>query len=98
VCGLKWSFDERMLASGGNDNKLYVWAPQLGGAGNNRARSRMSSTSIDANPLCKFSDHCAAVKVFIYIYICIPLYIIYEFKNVFFKWRIAFGYCRVILS
>ena len=28
VCGLKWSFDERMLASGGNDNKLYVWQPQ----------------------------------------------------------------------
>lgn len=26
VCGLKWSFDERMLASGGNDNKLYVWS------------------------------------------------------------------------
>jgi WD40 repeat protein len=31
VCGLKWSFDERMLASGGNDNKLYVWTPQQGG-------------------------------------------------------------------
>eukprot|EP00392_Amoebophrya_sp_AT5.2_P005878 g5888.t1 len=25
VCGLKWSFDEQQLASGGNDNKLYVW-------------------------------------------------------------------------
>jgi len=25
VCGLKWSFDEQMLASGGNDNKLLVW-------------------------------------------------------------------------
>ncbi|KAJ1433378.1 WD40-repeat-containing domain protein [Ochromonadaceae sp. CCMP2298] len=25
VCGLKWSFDEKMLASGGNDNKLFVW-------------------------------------------------------------------------
>eukprot|EP00931_Biecheleriopsis_adriatica_P031921 TRINITY_DN18672_c0_g1_i1.p1 TRINITY_DN18672_c0_g1~~TRINITY_DN18672_c0_g1_i1.p1 ORF type:complete len:486 (+),score=64.22 TRINITY_DN18672_c0_g1_i1:33-1490(+) len=26
VCGLKWSFDEQQLASGGNDNKLYVWS------------------------------------------------------------------------
>lgn len=25
VCGLKWSPDEQSLASGGNDNKLYVW-------------------------------------------------------------------------
>ncbi|KAG5357807.1 Fizzy-related protein-like protein [Yarrowia sp. B02] len=25
VCGLKWSFDDNQLASGGNDNKLVVW-------------------------------------------------------------------------
>jgi len=25
VCGLKWSFDEQQLCSGGNDNKLYIW-------------------------------------------------------------------------
>ncbi|KAG7557499.1 WD40 repeat [Arabidopsis suecica] len=25
ICGLKWSFDNRELASGGNDNKLFVW-------------------------------------------------------------------------
>lgn len=25
VCGLKWSFTDNHLASGGNDNKLYVW-------------------------------------------------------------------------
>ena len=25
VCGLKWSLDERQLASGGNDNKLFIW-------------------------------------------------------------------------
>lgn len=25
VCGLKWSFGEQQLASGGNDNKLMVW-------------------------------------------------------------------------
>ncbi|KAG5061456.1 hypothetical protein GYH30_002319 [Glycine max] len=25
VCGLKWSYDNRELASGGNDNRLLVW-------------------------------------------------------------------------
>ncbi|EAR96851.1 WD-repeat cell cycle regulatory protein (macronuclear) [Tetrahymena thermophila SB210] len=25
ICGLKWSFDENILASGGNDNKLFLW-------------------------------------------------------------------------
>jgi cell division cycle 20-like protein 1, cofactor of APC complex len=25
ICGLKWSFDDQQLASGGNDNKLLVW-------------------------------------------------------------------------
>mmetsp|Transcript_13156 Transcript_13156/g.13264 ORF Transcript_13156/g.13264 Transcript_13156/m.13264 type:complete len:220 (+) Transcript_13156:671-1330(+) len=25
VCGLKWSFDEQQLGSGGNDNKLILW-------------------------------------------------------------------------
>lgn len=26
VCGLKWSMhDENQLASGGNDNKLFIW-------------------------------------------------------------------------
>eukprot|EP01038_Epipyxis_sp_PR26KG_P016341 gene16341-22265_t len=47
VCGLKWSFDEKMLASGGNDNKLFVWESQQG-------RS--------TEPLCRFEDHTAAVK------------------------------------
>ena len=27
VCGLKWSFDEQQLCSGGNDNKLLLWTP-----------------------------------------------------------------------
>lgn len=26
VCGLKWSFDDQQLASGGNDNKLLIWS------------------------------------------------------------------------
>ena len=25
MCGLKWSFDGKQLASGGNDNKLMIW-------------------------------------------------------------------------
>lgn len=28
VCGLKWSPDNQYLASGGNDNKLFVWSGQ----------------------------------------------------------------------
>lgn len=27
VCGLRWSYDERQLASGGNDNRLMIWGP-----------------------------------------------------------------------
>lgn len=28
VCGLKWSFDDQMFCSGGNDNKLFIWTPK----------------------------------------------------------------------
>lgn len=28
VCGLKWSFDNQMFCSGGNDNKLLIWTPK----------------------------------------------------------------------
>lgn len=57
VCGLKYSFEgfsgpQRQLASGGNDNKLYVWDAR-----------RVESTSFDGgNPLHRFTDHTAAVK------------------------------------
>lgn len=27
VCGMKWSFDDRQLASGGNDNKVSTIDP-----------------------------------------------------------------------
>ncbi|KAK3158336.1 hypothetical protein QOZ80_2AG0135820 [Eleusine coracana subsp. coracana] len=27
VCGLKWSYDDRHLASGGSDTRLFVWSP-----------------------------------------------------------------------
>jgi WD40 repeat protein len=47
VCGLKWSFDGSHLASGGNDNKLCVWAPMHGSG---------------SRPVHHFADHTAAVK------------------------------------
>jgi cell division cycle 20-like protein 1 (cofactor of APC complex) len=28
ICGMKWSFDEQQLATGGNDNKLFIWNTQ----------------------------------------------------------------------
>jgi len=30
ICGLKWSFDGEQLASGGNDNKLFLWSLAAG--------------------------------------------------------------------
>ncbi|KAF4032978.1 WD domain G-beta repeat [Phytophthora infestans] len=53
VCGLKWSFDGRQLASGGNDNKLLIWNVQ----------SVSSSLRGDTTmPLARFNEHSAAVK------------------------------------
>lgn len=48
ICGLKWSFDDKYLASGGNDNKLMVWSNQ------NHSRPN--------EPLFRFGSHKAAVK------------------------------------
>ncbi|KAJ8039890.1 Cell division cycle protein 20-like [Holothuria leucospilota] len=47
VCGLRWSPDGRVLASGANDNLLNIWA---------------ASTSTDSSPLYSFTQHQAAVK------------------------------------
>ncbi|KAL5858931.1 hypothetical protein ACOSQ4_000227 [Xanthoceras sorbifolium] len=47
VCGLKWSKESNLLASGGNENHIYIWDP-----------SNMSSS----NFLHRFNDHSAAVK------------------------------------
>ncbi|KAJ0407528.1 hypothetical protein ATCC90586_002193 [Pythium insidiosum] len=57
VCGLKWSFDDQQLASGGNDNKLFVWSVHA-------AASGLSSSSPGSGsvPVVRFSDHTAAVK------------------------------------
>jgi cell division cycle 20-like protein 1 (cofactor of APC complex) len=29
VCGVKFSFDDAYLASGGNDNAVYIWSPKM---------------------------------------------------------------------
>ncbi|KAI8102945.1 hypothetical protein M9434_005736 [Picochlorum sp. BPE23] len=47
VCGLKWSPDDREIASGGNDNHLMIWQP---------------GHSSSSDPVQKFSLHTAAVK------------------------------------
>lgn len=48
VCGLKWSPDGRFLASGGNDNNLFIWD--------------LASSSRRKNYKQCFSQHTAAVK------------------------------------
>ena len=47
VCGLKWSPDGEMLASGGNDNLVNIWSPNAGG---------------DILPTFQLTEHQAAVK------------------------------------
>lgn len=49
VCGLKWSPDGQHLASGGNDNKLFVW--NVAGTG-----------GVGVAPLQTYTEHLAAVK------------------------------------
>ncbi|KAK2822407.1 hypothetical protein Q5P01_022472 [Channa striata] len=51
VCGLKWSPDGRYLASGGNDNLVFIW-PSVSEGG-----SRNSSQSVHS-----WSEHQGAVK------------------------------------
>ncbi|KAH9257701.1 hypothetical protein BASA81_004159 [Batrachochytrium salamandrivorans] len=58
VCGLKYSFEgfsgpQRQLASGGNDNKLYVWDAR---------RQESVDGGLGGNPVHRFADHTAAVK------------------------------------
>ena len=50
VCGLKWSTSGQQLASGGNDNLLYIW---------DRSMASMHSRS---QWLHRLEDHTAAVK------------------------------------
>ncbi|KAL0329880.1 UNVERIFIED_CONTAM: Cell division cycle 20.2, cofactor of APC complex [Sesamum radiatum] len=50
VCGLKWCSSGRQLASGGNDNVLYIWC------------SSMASSNSSNQWLHRLTDHSAAVK------------------------------------
>ncbi|XP_062520146.1 fizzy-related protein homolog [Corticium candelabrum] len=50
VCGLKWSPDRQHFASGGNDNKLYVW------------NAGQVSSGVSCQPERKYTEHVAAVK------------------------------------
>lgn len=60
VCGLRWSFDDMQLASGGNDNKLLIWnGAGLGSGGSN---VQTGSTAAYNSPVLRFSYHDAAVK------------------------------------
>jgi len=63
VCGLKWSPDNQWLASGGNDNKLFVWAAAGGSIGsNNIAAMNTNTVPSSSPPIHSFTDHLAAVK------------------------------------
>jgi len=53
VCGLRFSLDWSQLASGGNDNKLYLWSLSM---------MRSSKDSPSQHPLMKFVQHTAAIK------------------------------------
>ncbi|PKA59236.1 Protein FIZZY-like 2 [Apostasia shenzhenica] len=50
VCGLKWSASGHQLASGGNDNVIFIWNPS------------MASSSTQTQWLHRFEGHNAAVK------------------------------------
>ncbi|CAK9024010.1 Cell division cycle protein 20 homolog (p55CDC) [Durusdinium trenchii] len=52
VCGLTWSPDGQMLASGGNDNLLCLWDARYAEGGRQTVQS----------PRLKITDHLAAVK------------------------------------
>ncbi|VFQ99205.1 unnamed protein product [Cuscuta campestris] len=56
VCGLIWSASGQQLASGGNDNLLYIWDRS------STAVSSSNSTSSTTQWLHRFEEHTAAVK------------------------------------
>lgn len=70
VCGLKWSSDDRELASGGNDNLLMIWSPGgIGGTSGMGYTGTGTGSSTHQNlqnhhhqPFQRFNAHQAAVK------------------------------------
>jgi cell division cycle 20-like protein 1 (cofactor of APC complex) len=53
ACGLRWSPDWSMLATGANDNKMLIWSA---------AYNKLNPLTGQTTPLWKFSEHKAAVK------------------------------------
>jgi cell division cycle 20-like protein 1, cofactor of APC complex len=56
VCGLRFSLDWSQLASGGNDNKLFLWSLSM------MRSTKDSKESQPQVPLMKFVQHTAAIK------------------------------------
>lgn len=77
VCGLQWSPDGRYLASGGNDNLVYVW-PRVQEGGNNSQSVRCWSEHQGAVKVKGFIPELAIEhlaknpRLYIYVYIYIP--------------------------
>eukprot|EP00198_Chlamydomonas_reinhardtii_P008278 XP_001697615.1 activator and specificity factor for anaphase promoting complex [Chlamydomonas reinhardtii] len=62
VCGLKWSPDDRQLASGGNDNQLYIWSlasssPQIKFSDHTAAVKRAGQRRRHRGPLHPLLEH-----------------------------------------
>lgn len=66
VCGLKWSPDNSYLASGGNDNKLFIWNLSNSGSSHSAAAiphlAQGNQATLTSEPVYTFTDHIAAVK------------------------------------
>ncbi|OTF69284.1 WD domain containing protein, partial [Euroglyphus maynei] len=58
ICGLKWSPNGRLLASGGNDNTVNIWPNCFIGQNN----SSTTTTTDEIQPLLHLTQHQAAVK------------------------------------
>jgi WD40 repeat protein len=50
VCGLKWSLDDRRLASGGNDNKLFIWNSAKNEKENKLSAHKSAVKALDWSP------------------------------------------------
>lgn len=61
VCGLEWSPDGHMLASGGNENFLCLWDAAMSGSRNSNI-VQDGSALFRQSPRVILEDHCAAVK------------------------------------
>lgn len=72
MCGLKWSYDDRELASGGNDNQVHLWLLLVltSSVYTNYQSPLMIICCFQlfvwgqqgTQPMLKFSEHTAAVK------------------------------------